>query len=60
MTCDLHTLDLSLPIDDEMINLVKTELFGGAIVADFPKAFLDASYVVNRESRTGTFPIILT
>jgi hypothetical protein len=32
-----------------MIKLVKTELFGGAIIADFPETFFDASYVIDRE-----------
>jgi hypothetical protein len=32
-----------------MMELVETELFGGAITAAFPQVFFDASYVIDRE-----------
>jgi hypothetical protein len=39
-----------------MTNLVETDLFGGAIKADLPERFADASYVIDRQSKLGAVP----
>lgn len=43
-----------------MIDLVETELFGGAIKASYPKNFIDASYVIDCQSKLGSFQPTLT
>ena len=40
----------------KMTNLVKRDLFGGAIKADLPGRFIDASYVIDRQSKLGAVP----
>lgn len=63
----MHTLYLSLPESiahsshlthtlRKMTNLVETDLFGGAIKADLPERFADASYVVDRQLKLGAVP----
>jgi hypothetical protein len=42
-----------------MTNLADTELFGGAIKVSLPQGFLDASYVIGRQSKPGAVPIHL-
>jgi hypothetical protein len=39
-----------------MTDLVETDLFGGAIKANLPKGFIDASYVIDRQSKLGSIP----
>jgi hypothetical protein len=39
-----------------MTILKETELFGGAIKANVPEDFLDASYVIGRQSKASTVP----
>jgi hypothetical protein len=39
-----------------MTNLVETELFGGAIKANYPKNFIDASYVIGCQSKPWLLP----
>ena len=43
----------------KMTNLVKTDLFDGAIKADLPKGFIDASYVIGPQSNLGAVPTYL-
>jgi len=39
-----------------MTNLVKTDLFGGAIEAKLPEGFADVSYVIHHQSSPGADP----
>ena len=39
-----------------MTDLVKTDLFGGAIKANFPKGFIDAAYVIECQPNFGSVP----
>jgi hypothetical protein len=39
---------------------LKTELFGGAIKANYPTGFIDASYVIGCQSKLGSFQPTLT
>jgi hypothetical protein len=39
---------------------LKTELFGGAIKANYPKDFIDVSYVIDCQSKLGSFQPTLT
>jgi hypothetical protein len=39
-----------------MTDLMETDLFGGAIKANLPKGFVDASYVIDRQSNPGSVP----
>jgi hypothetical protein len=41
-----------------MTDLVKTELFGKAIQANFPNGFIDASYVTANQSSAPFQPIL--
>jgi hypothetical protein len=34
---------------------LKTELFGGAIKANYPENFIDVSYVIDSQSNLGSF-----
>jgi hypothetical protein len=43
-----------------MTNLVKTDLFGGAIKANYPRGFIDASYVIDPQLKLGSFQPTLT
>jgi hypothetical protein len=38
-----------------MTNPVERELFGGAIKANYPEKFIDASYVIDCQSKLGSF-----
>jgi hypothetical protein len=50
ITYPQHVIAVGVPwFPTMMMNLVKKDLFGGAIIADFPEAFFDASYVIDRE-----------
>jgi hypothetical protein len=42
-----------------MTNLVKTDLFDGAIKANLPRGFIDASYVIDPQSKLGAVPTYL-
>ena len=39
-----------------MTDLVNVDLFGGAIKANYPEGFFDASYVIDCQSRLGSIP----
>jgi hypothetical protein len=39
-----------------MTDPVETDLFGGAIKANIPKSFIDASYVIDRQLKLGSVP----
>jgi hypothetical protein len=43
-----------------MTGLVETELFGGAIKTNYPENFIDVSYVIDCESKLGSFQPTLT
>jgi len=39
-----------------MTDVVETDLFGGTIKANYPKNFIDASYVIDCQSKPGSVP----